>query len=256
MRLIIAALFLFCPLASAAAAPPPLAFCYEDVGQRPWTTPEGTGLNFDLLRRVERLLGEKFVFSVKPWKRCLEEVRIGLMDALIGAADSPERRTFALVPTLADGRADPGMALYEDNYTVFLRRAGHASWDGRTLLPKGGVVAVQSGYLVASLLRERGYLAEELVKSPADGLRLLVTGTHHVAILYGREPVALARRDPRFSSIEVAAVPYETLGFHLLVGRQTYQRDPGRIAAVWRAIATVRKSPEYRKLEAAAGVVR
>ena len=38
----------------------------------------GGGLHFELLRRVEKQLGEQFTYGPKPWRRCLEELRTGL----------------------------------------------------------------------------------------------------------------------------------------------------------------------------------
>ncbi len=250
---LIAAVLLFGLTAGAAAAP--LAICYEDVVQRPWTTPDGGGLNLELLKRVEKRLGEKFVFTAKPWKRCMEEVRAGSMDAVVGAADSPERRRHYRVPTLPDGRADLAGALYQDAYMVFYRKGSGAGWDGRELVPAGGRVLVQHGYVISELLRARGYQPDELVKAPVDGLRMLANGGRDIAILHGREPLALVRDDPRFQGkVLQAALPYEVMGFYLLFGRTSHERQAARIEAIWRAIALERRSPSYQQLETEAGV--
>ncbi|MES2262372.1 MAG: transporter substrate-binding domain-containing protein [Pseudomonadota bacterium] len=243
--------------APAAAGPAaPLTMCYEDVPQRPWSTPAGIGLNFELLKRVEKQLGERFVYAPKPWRRCLEEVRIGAIDAVIGAADSTERRSFAMFPTLPDGSTDPARALFEDKANVFLRVGGQASWDGHILLSPKGEVAVPSGYLIGTILRERGLRAKELVKSADDALRLLVNGVFDAAVLQGAEASNLALHDARFQDRVVQAQPpYAVLVFHLMVGRASYARDAQRIEAIWRAIGTVRQSDEYRQLAADAGVV-
>ena len=240
----------------AWAGAAPLVLCYEDVAQRPWSTPGAIGLNFELLRRVEKQLGEQFVFAAKPWRRCLEEMRLGAVDGVIGAADGVERRRDGVFPTLPDGRADPSRALFEDTINVFLRQGGAASWDGAHLLSPNSEVAVQSGYLVASQLRQQGLRPRELVKSAEDGLRLLTSGPFDAAVLQGLEAETLARNDPRFQGKVVQALPpYAQREFHLLFGRISYGREPQRIDAVWRGIASVRQSAEYRQLltEARAG---
>src|SRR6185295_13422297 len=107
--------------AAHAAKEPPLRLCFEDVDQRPWSTPDGKGLNFELLKRVELLLNEHFIYSPKPWKRCLSELKIGQVDAVVGAADAIDRRAWSRIPQLPDGREDPGRALFEDAALVFLR---------------------------------------------------------------------------------------------------------------------------------------
>lgn len=240
---------------TVAGQPAALVMCYEDVVQRPWSSPGATGLNFELLRRVERQLGERFVYAAKPWRRCIEELRLGSVDAVIATADSKARRSFAAYPLLPDGSADPARALFTDSVNVFLRAGGQGSWDGHTLVAPNQEVAVQSGYLVGTVLRERGYRPRELVKSADDGLRLLLTGMFDVAILQGIEASSLARSDPRFQGHVVQATPpYWVLSFHLAFNRAAYQRDPRRADAIWNAIAAVRGSAKYRQVAGEAGV--
>lgn len=240
---------------AAHASPKPLVMCYEDVVQRPWTTPSGGGLTIELLRRVEKQLGEQFTYMPKPWRRCLEELRTGAVDAAIGAADDPGRRAFAIFPSLPDGALDPSRAVGSDYAHVFLRAAGAASWDGKQLVAPNNEVAVQSGYIVGAVLRERGYHARELVKSADDGLRMLAAGLFDVAILQGFEASSLARSDPRFQGVvKQAPQPYAVFMLYLPFNRKVYARDPRRIEAVWRAIASVRQSQEYRHMLHEAGV--
>lgn len=254
-----AALMLAVPARAGGGSPAgqaaPLVMCYEDVEQRPWSSPDGTGLNFELLRRVEKQLGERFVYAAKPWRRCIEELRLGTVDAAVAAADAKARRSFAAYPLLPDGRADPARALYADSVNVYLRAGGQGSWDGHTLRAPNQEVAVQSGYLVSAVLRERGYRPRELVKSADDALRLLSTGIFDVAILQGAEASKLARSDPRFQGQVVqAAQPYWVLELHLAFNRNTYRRSPQRAEAIWHAIAAVRNSADYRRLASEAGV--
>lgn len=238
-----------------AAKAPPLRLCFEDVDQRPWSTPGGKGLNFELLKRVELRLNEQFIYSPKPWKRCINELRLGQVDAVVGAADSVDRRAWSRIPQLPDGREDPARALFEDAALVFLRAGGNGSWDGQELNAPGKLVLVQSGYLVAQQLREKGYIAHDSVKSAADALRMLAGGSYDVAILQGLEASKLAHEDPRFKGrIMQADLPFSTVHLHLMVARATYARDPQRIDAIWQAIGNVRQSKEYRQLEEEAGV--
>ena len=242
-------------MAAHAAKAPPLRLCVEDVAQRPWSTPGGKGLNFELLRRVESHLNEQFIYSPKPWKRCINELKLGQVDAVVGAADSIDRRAWSRIPQLPDGREDPARALFEDAALVFLRVGGQGSWDGQELVAPGKLVIVQSGYLVAQQLREKGYVAHDSVKAAADALRMLANGSYDVAILQGLEASKLVRVEARFNGrSRLADQPYTPVHRHLLVARGTYDRDPQRIEAIWQAIGNVRQSKEYRQLEEAEGV--
>jgi polar amino acid transport system substrate-binding protein len=247
------ALSLALPLAAAPVKP--LVLCYEDVMQRPWSTPSGDGLNFELLRRVEKQLGEHFVYLPKPWRRCIEELRTGAVDAAIAAADAPERRRIGIYPTLPGGAVDASRAVGSDYAHVFLRVGGNASWDGKRLVAPNNDVAVQSGYLVGNLLRERGFHVSEQAKSADEGLRMVAAGLVDVAVLQGIEASHLVRSDPRFQGVvRQAPQPYAVFMLYMPFNKAVYERDPRRIEAIWRAIGTVRQSQEYRQLLREAGV--
>ncbi|WP_083940978.1 substrate-binding periplasmic protein [Pseudoduganella violaceinigra] len=242
-------------MAAHAAKAPPLRLCFEDVDQRPWSTPKGKGLNFELLKRVETLLNEQFIYFPKPWKRCLSELKLGQVDGVVGAADAVDRRPWSRIPELPDGREDSSRALFDDAALVFLRVGGNGSWDGHELIAPGKLVIVQSGYLIAQQLRDKGFAARDSVKSAADALRMLANGSYDVAILQGLEASRLAHEDARFvGRVQQAELPYATVNLHLMVARGVYQRDPQRIEAIWQAIGTVRQSKDYRQLEEDAGV--
>jgi polar amino acid transport system substrate-binding protein len=239
-------------LALPASWATPLNFCYEDAPQAPWTMPDGSGLNFELLRRAARLTGDQFVFHMRPWKRCMEETRNGQMDGMVGPSDSPERRLYSVPPLLPDGSANPEKAMYQDRVDVYLRVGSGASWDGKELHNPGGVVVAQRGYHIVDMLKERGQRVMDTPKSAEEGLRLLAAGTADVAVLQGRAAAEMVRNDPRFAGrIALARQPFVVFDFYLVVSRKTYEREPHRIEDIWRAIAQVRATPEYRKLEAA-----
>jgi polar amino acid transport system substrate-binding protein len=246
----------FLPWLVLAVAPgclaAPLKFCYEDAPQAPWTMPDGSGLNLELLRRVAKLTNEQFEFHLRPWKRCVEETRNGQMDGMVGPSDAPSRRVFSVPPLLPDGHANPDKAMYQDRVDLYLRVGSGATWDGKELHNPAGVVIAQRGYHTVELLRERGQKVIDSPKSAEEGLRLLVAGAADVAVLQGKSAYDLLRSDPRFlGKVVLARQPFATFNFYLMVARKTYERDPQRIEEIWGAIPVVRASPEYRKLEAA-----
>jgi polar amino acid transport system substrate-binding protein len=244
------ALSLACELALAD----PLIFCFEDVPQKPWTQADGTGLNFELFKRVEKLVGEQFVYVSKPWKRCQEEVKAGVLHGFFAGADSQERRLYSVFPTLDDGNADPASAMYEERYLVFLRQEGAGSWDGKILNAGKHEILVQRAYLVGTILREKGFAINESAKSAEEAMRLLASGAADVAVLQGSEAEDLVKLDPRFKElIKMSPTPLIVLPLYLAIGHATYQSNPQRIRNIWSAIRKVRSTPEYRKLVANSG---
>lgn len=251
IRTVLALCLLILPAQAWAGAP--LRLCYEDVSQAYWTRPDGSGVILDLLRKVESRLDEHFTYTPMPWTRCLEEVRIGAMDAAVGAGDAPERRDYAVFPTLPDGGIDTRYAIWIDVFSVYYRTGSDVKWDGKTLATPGNVVMAQRSYVVASILRERGYKVVEAAKSSVDSLRLLEQGSVDAAVLQGVEAQWLCANDARFKGkIVCGSTPYVVLPLYLLPSRIAFDGNPKRIQAIWNEIRGVRASAEYRKAEESA----
>lgn len=244
-------------LAAAQVPAAPLKLCYDDIPQSPWTMPDETGLNLELLKRVEKHLGEQFQYVSKPWRRCLEEARNGLMDGIVGAADSVDRREFGVFPLLPNGQGDPEQALYSDYYLVFIRKGSGASWNGRQFVNLKGPIVAQRGYIVVEELRQRGHAVSDSIKSPEEGLRMLMVGSADAAVVLGVEAEEKLAAHPQYQArIEQAKAIFSAVPLYLMVSRKTYESDPHRINRVWQAIRSVRATASYKKLEEAASKVR
>lgn len=239
---------------SSAQTVTPLKLCFEDTPQAPWTMPDGTGLNIELLKRVELQLGEKFEFSAKPWKRCLDELKTGVQDGVFGSAVSAERRQFALFPSNPDGSDDSSAALNEDHARVYIRNGSKVSWDGKNLINVNQPVLVQRAYLVANILQQKGFQVRE-VRTIHEALQLLASGKAEVAILQGADAENLVKLDSNYRQKILSITPHFLyLAMYLPINQQTYARDPARIQAIWNMIRQVRATPEYKQLMNAAGV--
>jgi polar amino acid transport system substrate-binding protein len=228
----------------------PLRFCFEDTEQQPWTMPNQTGLNFDLLKRVEALTGEQFVYQALPWKRCIAYVASGEIDGVLGAAQSAERRQFAAFPQDEKGQERSGASLYTDDFLVYLRSDSKVTWDGHQFKNVNGAIAAQAGFVVAGQLQKLGYQVNERSKTAENGLRLVLIKEVDAAVLQGPQALQLQRKDPRFNtSINVLPQPFSRLHLHLMIAKPSYAKDPKRIEAIWQAIEKVRASSAYQTHE-------
>ena len=248
--LVLSAAFPALAASQAQAAGAPLNFCFEDVPQAPWTMPDGRGLNIELLKRVAKLTGDQFNYIPRPWKRCEEETRTGAMDAMIGPSDNPRRRAYSVPPRRPDGSQDPERSMYQDHVDLYLRTDSGASWDGKNLVNPRKMVVAQRGYYIVDMLQARGQIVIDTPKSAEEGLRLLAAGSADVAVLMGRDAENLLREDPRYQGrVVLAKQPFASFDFHLMAGRKAYDKDPRRFEAIWNAIARVRATAEYQRLE-------
>lgn len=231
----------------------PLKLCFEDVPQRPWTQPDGTGLNFVLLKAVEQRLGEQFDYIPLPWKRCLAYVASGEMDAVIGAANSTERSRFGRVALSANGKERVETSLYVDSFNVYVRSDSHIDWNGQQFQNMKGSVAIQAGFVVATPLREMGLEVDQSGKSTEHALRLLLAGSSSTAVLQGNQANFLLHGDERFrGKIKVLPTPFASIPMFLLASKKSYVQQSGRFEKLWAAIALERASAAYKNQEKAA----
>jgi polar amino acid transport system substrate-binding protein len=236
-----------------AADKPPLRWCYEDVSAMPWTRPDGTGLNLELLKAAEKDLHERFVYVTRPWRRCIKEMRNGDFDGVFAAGESEERRSFGVFPSLPGGATDTGRALHEDRFQVFMLKGSAASWDGKTLTPTAKGVLAQRGYMIAGDLREKGFDVKEATNSASDALRQIAAGMFDIAVIQGPEAARLLHTNSALrSKVTMSPIPYAVRPMYLLVAQPIYATDPKRIESIWNYIGEVRKSPQYRAKEAKA----
>ena len=250
----LACVFFACCAVGGVMAAEPLTLCVEDAPQRPWTLPTVAGLSIDLLREVAKRRHEQFQFVVRPWRRCLEDLRVGEIDAVVGGAATAERSAYARYPMGDDGQPDPQRALYADRYDVYKRRDSTGHWDGKVLtLPARPTILVQRGYVVADLLRSRGFAIDERASSAQDALRHLTDNYFDIAIIQASEANMEFRGNAAFHDQLVReATPYFEAPMYLMVSHPSYGRNPKRIEQIWHAIGAVRHSADYQRREKAA----
>ncbi|WP_158229053.1 substrate-binding periplasmic protein [Chitinimonas sp. BJB300] len=227
-----------------------LRICYEDIDQPPWTYLDGQGVTLDLLRKVANELGEEFQFFIKPWKRCLGEVKLGIVDAVVGAVELPERRVYSEYPKDANGKTNPSASLWHDDFNIFVLEQSTVEWDGQQFHQLNGQIAAQAGYSSVTWLKDQGLPVTSESKSAEEVLRLINIGVAEAGVIQGAEAVKLVQTDLRFKGkIRVLARPYRSEPLYFIVSKLSYAKAPARFDAIWQSIARQRQSPEYRAAE-------
>lgn len=86
-----------------------------------------TGISADSIRAVLGMMGCEVVFVEMPWARALAELRVGRVDIVSGAFDTPERREFAhyaaqgsTSPNVLFMRADDAVDTTINSFTALL----------------------------------------------------------------------------------------------------------------------------------------
>ena len=98
------------------------------------TNEDGTGLYFDLMRKVFEPAGIKMKYEIVPWKRAKDMIQAGVADALLAAYLTKDDPNFIYPEHPMDV-----------DYTVAVFKKGEMTWDGRKSL-EGKTAVWKRGY--------------------------------------------------------------------------------------------------------------
>lgn len=157
VRFAVSALLVLCSASLPAAE---VVFCYEDKSLPPMFTGEGLdvpvkdpGASIEILQQLSLTAPTvQFSFVRRPWKRCLADLKMNKVDAVI-ATYREERDSYMTFPKLANGSVNHNSAISQFGSCL----VGLADKLALKAQPKDISVAVPSGYSVAFKLRDAGY---------------------------------------------------------------------------------------------------
>ncbi|MEQ9335062.1 transporter substrate-binding domain-containing protein [Thalassobaculum sp.] len=236
---------------------PTLVIVYETTPNPPRHLGEGTaidwgrpGLTIELLKLVGERLRVNLDFKRVPWKRGLLLLETGEADAIFHSSYVAEREAIGAYPKTASGEPDARRAIFTQSYVLFVTKDSGVTWDGATLGGLGGrPVGATAGYSVVRDL-ERSGVAVQPGRVPALNLAKLLEG--RIAAYAELEGLAdqIIRQDAElFRQVVKLQPPLITKPYYLMLSRPFVARDPALAEAVWDALAEVRASEEFRKLE-------
>lgn len=238
--------------ASASGAPAPVRFrlCSMDVDYPPYARVDGTGHLQYLLLQAARGLGVELERRIAPRRRCVEELKAGLVDGMIGAY-SAERDEYAAFPMAGNG-PDQKKAMAEPRYYLYRRKGASLEWDGQRLSGMGeGRIGVESGFtFIIERLQQLGVAYDDGSKALEPNIAKLAAGRLDgvIGMELEADQLVAARYQGR---IERAARPFEQTPLYLMLSRQ-FHAQYGRFADhYWQALADYRNTADYRQYQQA-----
>lgn len=246
----------------AAAQPPLLRVCLNEVPHPPWRFADaqgrvaGEGLDFLILELFAKRTGWQVEPVLMPWKRCLADMKGGQIDAVLSMSHLPEREEFAVFPRTSAGQPDERLALRHNRYVLYARReAGAPRWNGKLVsgLAPEGLVGVQSGYSIAATLRGMGLQVDEAARTVQANLEKLARGRVQLAALQEHEAERVLELHPALAQALQRLDPVlEQRAYYPVFSLAFAARSPLPLPRLWEAMAAVRDSSALRRAEAEA----
>jgi polar amino acid transport system substrate-binding protein len=242
------AMMLGTAFAQAEVSPARLRICAMDVDFAPFGKVDGTGHLQYLVQQAAKGMKLELDRHVAPRRRCLEEIKTGLSDAM-ASAYSPQRAETAVFP-MAGGAIDASKAMGVMTYYVYRRTGTALDWDGLRFKDLGtGRLGVQSGFIfLTERFQQLGVQYDDGAKALEHNLAKLVAGrVEGVVGMMEEAEQLIASRYP--GQMERAGRVFEQTPVYLMVSRQFYAQHPRLVERYWQALRNYRTTDDYRRYQ-------
>lgn len=228
--------------------PARIRMCGMDVDYAPFGKTDGTGHLQYLVFQAAKGMNLEVERHIAPRRRCLEEIKAGISDAM-ASAYSPQRAEIAAFP-MAGGVVDASKAMGVMTYYVYRRTGSALDWDGRRFKELGErKLGVQSGFLyVTERLKQLGVPFDDGAKALDSTFSKLVAGRVEgvVGMMEESDQLILSRYP---GQLERTSKVFDQTPVYLMVSRQFYNRHPKFVERYWRAVRVYRGTEDYRRYQ-------
>ncbi|MBL8833075.1 MAG: transporter substrate-binding domain-containing protein [Rhodospirillales bacterium] len=230
--------------ATAASAQITLKFAAEDkelyptyVGNGSETLAEKPGTTVELIRLVAQDLGFKAEFVRAPWRRCLDLLKEGAVDAVVNGSFSAARLEFGAFPMAGD-KADPARRSLSWTYTLYRKKGSPASWDGKAFSGLAAPIGAPLGYSIVADLKKLGVQIDEAGDAEIN-LRKVSAGRISGAVLL-REATDPLIKSKAMTDLEVVLPPIEVKDYYIMLSHQLVKKDAALAERFWTKFAEIR----------------
>ncbi|MBB5205188.1 polar amino acid transport system substrate-binding protein [Inhella inkyongensis] len=246
--------------APAAQASHLLRICFNETPHPPWREVDAQGralprgLDYVFIELLQKRIPETIRLQPLPWRRCLEAIERGEVDAVFGISYLPERAQRWVYPPPA-GSPDPHYAVRRFRFSWYVAQPSPWVWDGQRL--QGGNaparVVAQPGFSIAQVARELGYPVRESARTVEGNLHLVLKGEADAAALQTNEADRVLGLEPQLQQgIRKLEPALQQRDYFVVFSQRFHQTRPQRALALWQQMRAVRESEPYRQAEARA----
>lgn len=241
-------LLLLCTACSALSMPAfGMTLCVSDRPAAPLMFPDHDGQAQYLARAGARAAGVEPSFVVLPWRRCIEAVRAGQVDGVLGAQAFNAYKEFMRFP-LKNGLPDRSFSVGIDTWVFVTRADQPLRWDGKTLSGLNTPVSYPSGVNVVRLmLDELGIRNSDTAKTALQLMHMLKASRFQAVVIRESDAQGFLAQN-EFISLRIVAPAFLLSDAYLVFSNQYADSHPAVVTATWEAIRRIRSSREWSEL--------
>lgn len=228
--------------------------CIEDIDYPPFTLSnernEPTGLLPEMVQLAVAENDDVITVLRYPWKRCIDKLRKGQVDALLAAIWSPERDAWGAFPKYPDqplAAPNRRLRLWSEEYRVFVPLQGTLRYDGEHFTGLQTGIGAPPGYVVWQRLKDAGALNDSVLQ-PKAGLRLVAL--NRLDGYVAEYNIGLHQLQALGISEQVTLLPqvYHADDAYLVFSHQFQRAQPQLTQAIWQSLGKIRRQHGKRLL--------
>ncbi|MFD1625439.1 substrate-binding periplasmic protein [Azospirillum griseum] len=221
-----------------------LKVAFEDKEQFPNHLGDGTaidpakpGISVEIVKAAAEAVGLQVEFTRMPWKRCLESLKAGQVDAVFNSSFQPERLEYGAYPGV-DGKADPNLRITTIGFSLYRKKGDAVAWTGKEFTNLNGPIGAPTGYSIVADLKKMGIAVEE---APATDMNLKKLDMGRVSALVLQSVTAdQILKTGGNTGIEKVEPPIVVKDYYVMLNHDFVKANPDQAQRFWAKVAELR----------------
>jgi polar amino acid transport system substrate-binding protein len=224
-----------------------VSICVSDRPAAPLSFPDREGQAQYLARMSARAAGAEAAFVVMPWRRCVESVRAGLLNGLIGIQAYQTFKDVVRFP-VRNGQADRTYSVGASRWVFLTQADSPVTWDGKVLNGLNTPIAYPSGVnVVRETLEGMGIRSIDSAKTAPQLAQQLKAARYQVAVVHESDAKGFLAQDTP-AALRILSPVFLQSDAYLAFNNDYAQANPVLVAAMWEEIRRIRASREWLEL--------
>lgn len=235
------------------AETPKLRMCYEAAEFQPYfngtdQVPQNNpGLVIEqLVMPAASAAGFAIELYRRPWNRCMSDMQNNLTDAILPAAWTPQRESWARFPgpdRNTAGGVDPAYSDWAVSYSIIVASNSRVEWDGTTFHNLQRGLGAPLGHVSNDRLKQMGVLQSNNIR-PEAALKMIINDRLDGYVLDELISQALIHQTGLQAQLKVLPIPFFNTDWYVPVTHQFYAAHAEQVWHFWEALAEQRQKHE------------
>ncbi|WP_171013880.1 transporter substrate-binding domain-containing protein [Chitinivorax sp. B] len=233
----------------AATGKQSINLIFVDVDSTPFLVGRGDrvanppGLAVELIQQAVAAAGYQLQLQRLPQLRMLRALEEGKVDGAFIFSYTPERAQLYVYPMI-EGQPDPNFRVTHISYRLYRLKGSRVTWDGQKFEGMAHPVGVNTGWVMANTLRDKGLAVDDGGRGYPENFSKLKLG--RISAYATLEPSAESylKSTGMADQFEKVGPPLQDKDYFLLFSKRFMSESPDVARRIWQMLAQVREKQE------------